>query len=423
MSRARPRLLQPLLFVPLVALGCTGELSGPPSTETFASTSESRTTVAFGWSRHGHVIRLSGEAATALSAIMSDAGAHTPRRRGRRVLSTRRITCYPDLGHCTIAARNAERDDDLYALRIHGPRFYSAASELFGLISSANGVDPRTTTEVRRGDFGCEKNEYEVWCTLARDSGRELTLQFVGLPALGADFVYEGWLVTADGPVSSGRFSPDDLTLDFPVAADLTAEAFVLTIEPSVDPDPGPADTHVLAGPFVEGVAVLTTEDAAALGVRFDDAGGSFILETPSTLAIEADFHQGLWFLDEGGASLDLPVLPAGWTYEGWIVDADGPIAIGRFTDVANLDHDGAGEGAGPDEGHPFPGQDFIEPPRSLYAHAVVVSVEPEPDDSPAPFQLKPLMTPEVPEVAAGVSIPMDNVAADHAITGSAIID
>ena len=56
-----------------------------------------------------------------------------------------------------------------------------------------------------------------------------------------------------------------------------------------------------------------------------------------------------------------------------------------------------AGPAGGPDgDGPPFPGQDFVNPPMDLIGGAAVISVEPEPDDSPAPFVLKPLLTPVI---------------------------
>ena len=68
----------------------------------------------------------------------------------------------------------------------------------------------------------------------------ELSLAFADLPELGSDFVYEGWLITGDGPVSTGRFTVDgDGALSeslFAVDATDTdaAGAFVLTIEPAM---------------------------------------------------------------------------------------------------------------------------------------------------------------------------------------------
>lgn len=54
---------------------------------------------------------------------------------------------------------------------------------------------------------------------------------------------------------------------------------------------------------------------------------------------------------------------------------------------------------SGPNDGPPFPGEDFlvnvpkgVEFPANLRGATIVVSVEPQPDESPAPFALKPLV-------------------------------
>jgi hypothetical protein len=66
---------------------------------------------------------------------------------------------------------------------------------------------------------------------------------------------------------------------------------------------------------------------------------------------------------------------------------------------VAGADADGTG----PDGGPPFPGQDYITPLLSLIGYAAVISIEPEPDNSPDPFTLKPLIDTDVVDVGAGV--------------------
>lgn len=250
---------------------------------------------------------------------------------------------------------------------------------------------------------------------------RMLGVAFDGLEALGDDFVYEGWLIVDGQPVSTGRFGIDEAGEADPGEFDVSAAdadaatAFVLTIEPAVGDDPAPADTHVLAGDFDGTVADLTIGHAAALGTDLAEAAGSFILETPSTAEVADDFAQGIWWLDPAagpGPSLDLPELPAGWVYEGWVVGDDGPVSTGRFTMADAADDDGAGPTGGEDDAPPFPGQDFIDPAIQLVGLVAVISVEPEPDDSAAPFALKPLIDMEIEDVGAGVLQPMENNAA-----------
>ena len=178
------------------------------------------------------------------------------------------------------------------------------------------------------------------------------------------------------------------------------ATKYVLTIEPAEGDVPAPSDVHIVAGPFEDATADLVVSDGSALGTDFTEAAGSFLLETP-TSGDPDDYANGIWFLDpgSGSASLDLPELPAGWQYEGWVVGEDGPISTGRFTDARGEDSDGAGPAAGSLGAPAFPGQDFIDPAASLPGYTVVISVEPEPDNGPEPFVLKPLVAMDIADV------------------------
>ena len=229
-----------------------------------------------------------------------------------------------------------------------------------------------------------------------------------GLEDLGDDYVYEGWVMLDGAPVSTGRFGLADVDS---VSFELDAEdadrvtAFVLSIEPTVGDDPAPSQTKILGGDFEAGEAELSVGHGAALGTDFSSAMGSYILETPSTASVHEDYTQGVWFVDahNGVPSLELPALPEGWAYEGWVVGSEGPISTGQFSMSEGADEDGAGATAGADGSPPFPGQDFILPPMDLLTGAVVISVEPVPDNSPAPFAIKPLIDHEVEDHGAAV--------------------
>jgi len=257
-----------------------------------------------------------------------------------------------------------------------------------------------------------------------------LALAFEGLEDLGDDYVYEGWLIVDGAPVTSGRFSVDEMGVptpsEFAIDRDIAdaSSLFVLTIEPAVGDDPAPSHVHLVGGTFEDDAADLTIDHKTALGTSFVDAEGSFILKTPTTHDVDDDDANGIWWLeitDDGPApSLLLPALPTGWVYEGWVVGDDGPISTGRFGAANEEDSDGAGLTAGPDGFPMFAGQDFIAPPKDLIGHAAVISVEPEPDNSPAPFTLKPLITPSISDAGGGVLQAMENHAMHHTITGSA---
>lgn len=92
-----------------------------------------------------------------------------------------------------------------------------------------------------------------------------------------------------------------------------------------------------------------------------------------------------------------LPTLPAGWAYEGWVVGDSGPLSTGTFTAFNSAD--ASAPFSGPVGGPPVPGEDFFENapagetfPLDVRGRTIVISVEPVPDDSPAPFVLKPLV-------------------------------
>ena len=225
-----------------------------------------------------------------------------------------------------------------------------------------------------------------------------LKVEVAGLEDLGVGWAYEGWLIVDDAPISTGLFTID---ADGVSSADIfmvnaldarDAAAFVLTIEPAPDDDPAPSAVHVLGGDFSGGMAELSVAHPAALGNDFSGISGSYVLSAPSGGA-DQPYVNGIWWLDPAagpGPALDLPVLPAGWMYEGWVANADGPISTGRFTAASTADSDAAGPTAGPEAIPPFPGQDFVDPPIDLTSgYAAVISIEPEPDNS----RLRPLRT------------------------------
>lgn len=240
----------------------------------------------------------------------------------------------------------------------------------------------------------------------AADPMKNLTLNISGLEDLGSDAIYEGWLIVDGAPVSSGTFSVDVngnmSQTSFSVnSTDLdNASTFVLTIEPVPDNDAGPSDVHLLAGDFTGSNATLSVGHAAALGSDFSAASGNYILATP-TNGPETNEESGIWFLSLAGGSpavgLSLPMLPAGWKYEGWVVTGGQPVTSGKFTEVDIVDE--SDPYSGPMPGPPFPGEDYLENapsgltfPTDLKGGTAVISIEPDPDNSSAPFTLKPLV-------------------------------
>ena len=234
-----------------------------------------------------------------------------------------------------------------------------------------------------------------------------LSINLNGLEVLGADFVYEGWIIVNDQPQTTGRFTSVTFPQNFAVdAAQLAnASSFVLSIEPLDDPDPAPAPTKVLRGEFSGDSATLNT------GLIGDlvNVSGTFFLRTPTDEMMPGAGNNGndqfgVWYGSPGmppTANLVLPDLSqeAGWTYEGWVVGDSGPISTGTFKDFGGRDDFTGFSASEFNQGPPVPGEDFFlnAPtgeifPLDVRNRMVVVSLEPVPDDSPAPFAIKPLV-------------------------------
>lgn len=234
-----------------------------------------------------------------------------------------------------------------------------------------------------------------------------ITVAISGLEDLGADYVYEGWLLVGGTPVSAGTFSVDSegklskTTFENKIEDIKDATAYIVTIEPAQDTDTLPTSTHVLAGDFSSDIAALTVGHSAALGNDFTAASGGYILATPTDGGTDSNEESGIWWLDPNAgpaATLTLPTLPAGWNYEGWVVIDGTPVTTGTFKTNAGAD-DSAPYSSMTADGPPFPGEDFLENapdgitfPVDLKGKTAVISVEPSPDNSPAPFALKPLL-------------------------------
>ncbi len=238
---------------------------------------------------------------------------------------------------------------------------------------------------------------------------KSITLNLNGLEDLGSDFVYEGWLIVDGSPVSTGTFTVDADGMLSKTSFELdsmdvdNATKFVLSIEPMNDTDPNPAPTKILAGDFSGNSANV---DIAPVG-DFSNAAGKYILATPTNGA-DTDENSGIWFLDLATGAptvgLTLPALPDGWVYEGWTVINGQPVTTGKFTNVMATDMADPYSGSEPlpdvngSDGF-FPGEDFLMNapsglnfPTDIAGGKAVISIEPSPDNSEAPFTLKPLV-------------------------------
>jgi hypothetical protein len=159
----------------------------------------------------------------------------------------------------------------------------------------------------------------------------------------------------------------------------------------------------MMAGDFSGSSASLST----GIVGDFSTAAGKYILATP-TNGGDTDENSGIWFLDlatgSPTAGLDLPTLPEGWKYEGWVVINGQAVTSGTFTNTRATDDADPFSSTMPlpdvngTDGF-FPGEDYLVNapeglnfPTDIAGGTTVISIEPSPDNSPMPFTLKPLM-------------------------------
>ncbi|OWW25645.1 hypothetical protein B4Q04_08535 [Zobellia sp. OII3] len=240
--------------------------------------------------------------------------------------------------------------------------------------------------------------------TVMLPEASSLNLNLTGLENLGDDYLYEGWVIVNGAPVSTGTFSVDDSgklsATEFEMEAEIlnSATSFVLSIEPNPDPSTAPADTKIFVGDFNGDTANLGTGTVAP---SFDDIEGKFIIAAPTGTGTDEEKYSGIWFLDNSSGSavagLKLPQLEAGWKYEGWVVIDGVPVTTGTFTATDAADEQAPFSGSNP--GPNFPGEDLLvnapSPlvfPTDVRGKVAVISIEPFPDNSTAPFTLKPLV-------------------------------
>lgn len=240
-----------------------------------------------------------------------------------------------------------------------------------------------------------------------------LTLNIDNLEALGDDFLYEGWLTVNNQTVSTGRFSDTSFPKTFKVNKDKLKKAtsFEITIEPKDENEAElltPENTKIIAGNFEVDEAIISSNNSVVSSRSvidtFEKSWGKYILATPTDGGADTNEESGIWFLDNSNGSnevgLGLPTLSTGWQYEGWVVINGKAISTGTFTNVNGADSNASNSPfkGTVNNGPSFPGEDFlmgsaagIDFATDLRGATVVISIEPNPDNSPEPFLLKPL--------------------------------
>lgn len=264
-----------------------------------------------------------------------------------------------------------------------------------------------------------------VWAALmmtaacGQDGISRVTLHMSGLAPLEGGAHYEGWVVTKERALSAGKFdvAADGTLITYPAGLPVRDGVFllgemvekaatvVLSIEPAGDVDPNAGVSKLMAGDVIGGRAPLSIAHPMALATDFAAAAGEFDFMTP-TDDDPANDVAGLWFVKRTPQAvvpgLSVPSLPAGWMYEGWaVVDVGTPqemaLSTGKFRTAAGRDMEAMF--SGPMQGPEVPGEDFVARLPGGLAKVdltrnsrIVLTVEPDPDDSPAPSRLKPLV-------------------------------
>jgi len=244
-----------------------------------------------------------------------------------------------------------------------------------------------------------------------------VTLELEGLPPLPGSLNYQAWLIMGTPPeawghplalfdmneegemvhpvndsVFAGTFRTDvDLAEVSGVGISIEASDVLLTYS---------SYTFILGGDVAGGQADLASDHWVALGDALEEAGGGFVLATPTDTDLDNELA-GIWFMDPTSGSfeagLDLPVAPTGWNYEAWVVLGGQPLSMGKFVSVSAPDSANVfgGEVTPPN----FPGEDFLVDapagltfPPDLAGAEVFLTLEPQGEydvDRDAPFFLR----------------------------------
>ncbi len=280
------------------------------------------------------------------------------------------------------------------------------------------------------GDIALDSIAAELPTVEAAVTAASLTLSAIGLPDLGGLRAgrYEVFARIGGVTVSAGAFVIQgtavlrpDLVVQYGTTAsavldavstglgaafpDLTlATDLQISLEPQGDDDPLPAGRTLLAGALSGGLATLDTAGLTVSGgpglADFAAVSGRYVLATPSDSGsgIPANDASGIYFRRSTGvSSLVLPVLPAGFVYEGWVRDVTvgNFLSTGRFLTPSGYDQNArVSPTRGTNNlGFPHPGEEFVTelaarnlPVLDLRGFDVLVTVEPEPDSDSAPF-------------------------------------
>jgi hypothetical protein len=287
---------------------------------------------------------------------------------------------------------------------------------------------------------GCQKTDLFN----PEDQISHIDLQISGLHALGDSAWYECWVMWTEGEEDTLKKYYESIGLvtkndgyNFWKSVDInmgyvqkmlhlvttieqdTVPGYRITItNTTIDSAQGPSRNKIIAAKIVANSGLFEIGNEQILDFDFETAQAHYIIDTP-TDTLNTNLKRGIWFVnldtifteikDTSGivigmdtivekiSGLELPELPAGWFYEGWIIFGNDTVSTGRFINPFGADNSLI-YGAGLASGYNFPGEDFINNapagvtfPSDLSGSEVLVTITPPyPKNSLKPFTLIP---------------------------------
>jgi len=265
------------------------------------------------------------------------------------------------------------------------------------------------------------------------DRVSRVRINIVGLNDPGAAAWYESWVLwnkemgqgtdidtTSLGILQAqgnGTYRVEtDIELGF-IQAGLT---ILVTIEDNDTPgDEPPSDYEIIAAGIAANSGSFSLGNAEILNFKFEEANGTFILDTPTETPSSQNPYSGIWFVNPDTTITDilddqnnvigqdttveffpglelpaLPIEPAGWTYEAFVETGGQTVSLGKFVQPSGGDD--AATYSGNQPAYPFPGEDLLNnPPAGLTfpvdlrgARAYVTVAPPFPAQGNSPYNV-----------------------------------